>query len=179
MRLPVLGAAAILTLGAVAARAALPAGAPAPAFTTQAALGGKDFSFSLAEALKKGPVVVYFYPKSFTKICTAEAHEFADAMPEFAAMNTSVIGISADTIETQREFSSLECRDKFPVAADPQRAVIKAYDVGSDSSPFASRTSYVIAPDGRVLSTVSDPGAEKHISGALAAVKAWRAAQKS
>ena len=139
MRMSPLFVAVCLTLGAVAARAALPAGAPAPDFTTQAALGGKDFSFSLAQALKKGPVVVYFYPKSFTKICTAEAHEFADAMPDFAAMGASVIGISADTIETQREFSALECRDKFPVAADPQRAVIRAYDVGSDSSPFASR----------------------------------------
>ena len=171
--------AALLVLSGGIARAALSAGASAPAFTAQAALGGKDFSFSLADALKKGPVVLYFYPKSFTRVCTDEAHLFAENMDDFAKFNASVIGVSADTIATQREFSSLECRDRFPVAADPDRAIIKAYDVGSDASPFARRVSYVIAPDGKVLSSVADPGAEKHIRSALDALKAWKGDKRS
>ena len=170
---------AIVTLAAVAAQAALMTGAPAPDFTVQAALAGRDFSFSLADALKKGPVILYFHPKSFTKICTEEAHEFAESANEFAQLGASVIGVSADTIETQREFSSMECRDKFPVAADPDRRIIKAYDVASDTSPVAKRTSFVIGPDGKILSNVTDPGADLHIRNALAVVRAWRAAQKN
>jgi peroxiredoxin len=118
----------ILALSPAAARAALKVGDAAPDFSIEAAEGGKDFTFTLAEALKKGPVVLYFYPKSFTSVCTMEAHEFAEAMEDFAAANASVIGVSADTIETQREFSKKECRDKFPVGADPDFHVIKAYD---------------------------------------------------
>jgi peroxiredoxin len=114
---------------ATAAQAALKAGDSAPDFTVQAATGGKDFSFSLAEQLKKGPVVVYFYPKSFTRGCTIEAHEFAENYDNFVASGASLIGLSADTIEVQREFSTKECRDKFPVGADPSLSVIKAYDV--------------------------------------------------
>ncbi len=179
MRLFPVAIPAIAALAAVAAHAALATGAPAPDFTAKAALAGRDFPFSLANALKKGPVVLYFYPKSFTKVCTEEAHEFAEAADEFSRLGASVVGVSADTIETQREFSSMECRDKFPVAADPDRRVIKAYDVASDSSPVARRTSFVIAPDGKILSNVTDPGADEHIRNALAVVRAWRAAQKN
>lgn len=167
------------SLLAVVARAALAPGVAAPDFSAQAALAGKEFDFSLREALRKGPVVLYFYPKSFTSVCTEEAHLFAETMDEFAKLGASVIGVSADDIETQRKFSSSECRDKFPVAADPALKIIKAYDVGSDRSPFAKRVSYVIAPDGKVLSSVADPGAERHIRAALDALKSWRAAQKS
>ena len=167
-----------LSLFATAAFAALKPGDAAPDFTIQAALGGKDFAFSLAEALKKGPVVLYFYPKSFTSVCTLEAHEFAEAMEQFAAMGASVIGVSSDRIETQREFSAKECRDKFPVGADPEFKVVKAYDAAFTvpvAGPlYASRISYVISPEGRILSGLSDSGAEKHIENALAVVKKWR-----
>lgn len=164
------------------ALAALKPGDAAPDFTIQAAQGGKDFTFSLKEALKKGPVVLYFYPKSFTSVCTEEAHEFAEAMDQFAAMNASVIGVSGDGIETQREFSTKECRDKFPVGADPKFEVIKAYDA-SFSLPvagpvFASRISYVISPEGKILSAISDSGATRHIQNALEIVKAWKANPK-
>lgn len=170
------------SLAATAALAALKPGDTAPDFTVLAAQGGKDFTFSLREALKKGPVVLYFYPKSFTSVCTEEAHEFAEAMDQFAEMKASVIGISGDGIETQREFSTKECRDKFPVGADPQFNVIKAYDA-SFSLPvagpvFANRISYVISPEGRILSAVSDSGATKHIQNALETVKSWKASQK-
>ena len=137
----------------------LAAGTIAPAFSTKAALGGRDLTFTLAEALKKGPVVVYFYPKSFTSVCTEEANLFAEAMPEFERLGASVIGISTDTIETQREFSRMACRDKFPVAADPKGNVAKAYDVlvGLGSFIFCrpnvlrdhARRQDRVGPDGR------------------------------
>ena len=169
---------AALLLAADIAMAALPVGAPAPDFHNDGALAGKDFRFSLAEALKKGPVVLYFYPKSFTSVCTEEAHLFAEATDEFAALGASVIGVSGDDIETQRKFSSLECRDKFAVGADADRAVMKAYDVGG-RSPYAARVSYVISPDARVLSVVSSSEAAPHIRTALETLRAWRAARKS
>lgn len=160
--------------------AELTVGAMAPAFSAKAAKGGVELNFTLSEALKKGPVIVYFYPKSFTSGCTEEAYLFAEAMAEFETLGASVIGISTDTIETQRDFSRTACRDKFPVAADPNANIVKAYEVlgwqqGNDI--FASRTSYVITPNGRVASvlTADDPGS--HIESALTFVKAWKARQ--
>jgi peroxiredoxin Q/BCP len=99
------------------ALAALPVGASAPDFTTQAALGGSEFTFSLADTLKKGPVVLYFYPKAFTKGCTTEAHNFSDATDRFASLGATVVGMSNDDIDTLKKFSVLECRNKFAVAA--------------------------------------------------------------
>ncbi len=175
-----LGFAGMLGLAAASpALAALKPGEAAPPFNVEAAKGGQVFRFDLAAALKRGPVVVYFYPKSFTSTCTLEAHAFADAMPTFAAAGASVIGLSADSIGTQREFSAKECRDTFPVGADPSLAVAKSYDaalaIPGTTLGFAARTSYVIAPDGHILSTLSDGDAEPHIANALAAVRAWRA----
>jgi peroxiredoxin Q/BCP len=162
------------------ASAELTVGKIAPAFSAKAAQGGNDLTFTLSQALKKGPVVVYFYPKSFTSVCTEEAHLFAEAMPEFEKLGSSVIGISADTIETQRKFSKTECRDKFPVAADPDGKIVKAYDaVGMNLGVtiFADRTSYVITPDGKVASVLTASDAGSHIQSALAFVKAWKARQ--
>src|SRR2546429_2278182 len=110
------------------AYAALKAGAPAPNFSALASIGGKEFKFALGDALKKGPVVLYFYPAAFTTGCTIEAHDFADAMPQYAALGATVIGVSHDRIDTLDRFSVSECRSKFPVAADPDEAVIKSYD---------------------------------------------------
>ncbi len=176
MRLPLLLA---FYLGSTAlAAAALKPGEAAPDFTVLAAQAGKDFTFSLAEKLKNGPVVLYFYPKSFTAVCTVEAHEFAEHMADFSAMGASVIGVSSDKIETQREFSQKECRDKFPVGADPDFKVIKAYDaafsIPAAGPMFANRISYVISPEGKILSVVEDSGADKHIQNALAVVKKWK-----
>ena len=124
-------ASALLLAGCLVATpvlAALKLGNPAPDFTAQAAVGGQVFSFSLAEALKKGPVVLYFFPKAFTTGCTAEAHDFAEASGRFAAAGATLIGMSADGIETLQRFSTQECSAKFPVAADPDLKVIRAYD---------------------------------------------------
>src|SRR5271169_2579933 len=90
-------------------QAALTVGDSAPEFTAQAAIGGNEFTFALADALKKGPVVLYFYPKAFTKGCTVEAHNFSDATDRFKALGATVVGISNDDIETLKKFSVLEC----------------------------------------------------------------------
>src|SRR6202163_2093236 len=108
--------------------AALKPGAQAPDFTTQATLAGKPFTFSLADALKQGPVVLYFYPAAFTPGCTVEAHEFAEATEQFKALGATVIGVSHDDIDTLNKFSVSECRSKFAVAADKDQSVMKSYD---------------------------------------------------
>ena len=166
----------LLTLLSIGARAELNVGSPAPAFSIPAALGGKDIVFDLAASLTKGPVVVYFYPKSFTSVCTEEARLFAEAMEEFETLGASVIGISTDTLDTQREFSRLECRDKFPVGADTDGSVVRAYDAarGTTSRIVASRTSYVIAPDSRIHSVLTASDAESHIQFALKSIRAWK-----
>ena len=122
-------AASFLTLLSTStAFAALAVGASAPSFTADAAVGGQPFKFNLAETLKKGPVVLYFYPKAFTSGCTLEAHNFAEATDKFKAMGATVIGISADDIETLKKFSVEACRSKFAVAADAGGKVMKDYD---------------------------------------------------
>src|SRR3978361_1208799 len=127
--------------------AALAPGAVAPDFTTQATLAGKPFSFSLASALKKGPVVLYFYPAAFTPGCTIEAHNFADAMDDFQKLGATVIGVSHDSTAPLDTFALTECRSKFPGAADTSGNVMKSYDAVSGGNPeYAQRTSYVISP---------------------------------
>src|SRR5436853_957735 len=121
-------AGALTILVALPLYAALPDGAKAPDFSTVASLAGKEFRFSLAEALKKGPVVLYFYPAAFTTGCTIEAHEFAEAIDKYAALGASVIGVSSDDIATLNKFSVSECRSKFAVAADADKKIMTAYD---------------------------------------------------
>jgi len=172
-------AAAVLALAAQPGRAALAVGAAAPDFTAQAALGGKTFTFSLAEALSKGPVVLYFYPKSFTSGCTTEAHNFAEAAGKFQALGASLIGMSNDDIATQKEFSTRECRDKFPVAADEGAKVAKKYDATFTLMPnTADRVSYVIGPDGKVLYVYSSLDPDEHVNNTLKAVEAWHKSAK-
>jgi peroxiredoxin (alkyl hydroperoxide reductase subunit C) len=167
-------------LGAGVASAALPNGAPAPEFTAKATLGGNEFQFVLADALKHGPVVLYFYPAAFTKGCTVEAHEFAQAIDDFKALHASVIGISHDGIEKLDKFSVSECQSKFPVAADPDGSVIKAYDAKLLMMPgLSTRISYVIAPDDKVIYSYDSLDPSKHVENTLDAIKTWEAAHKS
>ncbi len=159
------------------AQAALPVGASAPDFTTEAALGGKEFKFSLAQALAKGPVVLYFYPKAFTSGCTIEAHDFAEATPKFNALGATVVGISNDSIETLKKFSVEACRDQFAVAADSGARIMKQYDAALWVKPdMADRISYVIGPNGKLLYVYSSLSPEQHVQNTLKAVQAWRAA---
>ena len=159
------------------AQAALKDGAPAPDFTAQATLGGAEFTFSLADALKHGPVVLYFYPAAFTKGCTVEAHDFAEATPAFKALGATVIGVSGDSIDTLKRFSVSECQSKFPVAADTNRAVMKAYDaVLIPFTSYAARTSYVITPDGKVLYSFTSLDPDQHVANTTRALSEWREA---
>ena len=169
---------AALAAYALVAYATLKPGDHAPMFTAQASLGGNAYEYSLASELKKGPVVLYFYPAAFTKGCTIEAHDFAEATSQFAALGATVIGVSHDSIGTLDKFSVSECRSKFPVAADPDETVIKSYDAVLAQKPeYANRTSYVIAPDHTILMTYTDLNPDKHVELTLAAVKKWRDAQ--
>ncbi len=166
---------ALLIAAATLPAHALEVGASAPDFTAPASLGGKEFQFSLAEALKKGPVVLYFYPAAFTSGCTIEAHQFAEATDRFRALGATVIGVSKDDIDTLNKFSLSECRSKFAVAADPDLKIARSYDAKVPVLSFASRTSFVITPDGKVSYVYSAMSPSEHVANTLAAVEAWRA----
>ncbi|HTT99787.1 MAG TPA: peroxiredoxin [Rhizomicrobium sp.] len=171
----ILGAALLASVFAIPANAALTVGAKAPDFDLKAAKAGKPFDFSLAAALKKGPVVLYFFPAAFTPGCTVEAHEFAEATDQFAAMGATVIGVTSGNPDRVTEFSSVECRNKFAVAADADQKVIKAYDAVLTKAPqYSDRTSYVIAPDHTVLMVYTDLNPDKHVDMAMDAVKKWK-----
>ena len=160
---------------AVPAFAALPDGTKAPDFSTDASLAGKSFKFSLADALKKGPVVLYFYPAAFTPGCTVEAHEFAEATDKFKALGATVIGVSHDPIETLNRFSVSECRNKFAVASDADGSVMKNYDAVLAAKPeYANRTSYVIAPTGVIIYSYTAMNPDQHVENTMAAVKKWQ-----
>ncbi|MPV64502.1 peroxiredoxin [Burkholderia sp. BE17] len=167
------GVAALVAGHALMAQAQLKPGAAAPDFTTQASLGGKTYTYTLADALKRGPVVLYFYPAAFTKGCTIEAHAFADAVDRYKAYGATVIGVSADNIDTLTKFSVSECRSKFPVAADPDAKIIREYDAKLPALDRANRVSYVISPEGKILYEYTSLSPDKHVENTLAAVKAW------
>ena len=160
------------------AYAELKPGAQAPDFTAPAALAGQAYSFALKEALKKGPVVVYFYPKAFTHGCTIEATLFADASEQFKALDATVIGVSGDDIETLKKFSTGPCGGKFAVAADLDRRIMKSYDATLTLMPsVADRISYVVTPDSKIWFVHSSLNPEQHVSETLKAIKAWKAKQ--
>jgi peroxiredoxin Q/BCP len=166
---------AFLALAATPAFASLQVGDKAPDFTAPATLGGKEFVFHLADALKNGPVVVYFYPAAFTQGCTVEAHEFAAAIPQYKALGATVIGVSHDDIATLNKFSVSECQSKFPVAADQDRHIMKSYDATLGFlTAYASRTSYVVSQDGRVAFTYSAMDPDEHVGRTLKAVEALK-----
>lgn len=167
-----LGVAALLT--ASPALAALKVGDKAPDFTAKAALAGKDFDFKLAQALKKGPVVLYFFPAAYTSGCTAEAHEFAEATPEFEKLGATVIGVTAGNVDRIKDFSKEHCRDKFAVAA-ADAALVKNYDVALAVKPeWSNRTSYVIGKDHKILLSYTDGNFAGHVTQTMAAVKAYK-----
>jgi thioredoxin-dependent peroxiredoxin len=156
--------------------AVLKVGDQAPDFAADAALGGKPFTFRLSEALAKGPVVLYFYPKAFTRGCTIEANAFAEATPRFQALGATVIGVSSDDIETLKRFSVEACRNQFAVAADAQSKVIQAYEAASIfSRSMAARVSYVIDKSGRIVFTHDSMSPEGHITETLKVIEQLQA----
>ena len=189
-------AAAALALSAVAAAgiaapafAALQNGAAAPEFTAKGMLNGAEFNFKLSEALKKGPVVVYFFPAAYTEGCTIETIQFGEHADEFKANGATLIGVTtmarmADgsmasaeaNIPRLAEFSKQHCADKFPIGA-VSTSTVSAYDVvlNPQRADWSNRTSFVIAPDGKILLSHTDMKPESHIEKTLAAVKAHKA----
>jgi len=159
---------------ALPAHAALPVGAKAPDFTTTGAVGGKPFKLSLKQQLRKGPVVLYFFPKAFTEGCTLEARAFSEAIGDFRKSGAQVIGMSADDLPTLKKFSVEACRSAFPVATAAP-ATIKAYDVVLKKKPeLTDRTSYVIDRSGRIVFVHSDLNWSEHVQKTLAAVKSLK-----
>ena len=176
MRL-VLAAATLAALCATPALGALKNGDKAPDFTADGFQAGKPLKFSLADARKKGPVVLYFFPAADTAGCNLEAKMFADAMPQFAASGATVIGVTAGKLDKLQQISSDtdKCSGKFPVAADPGAKIAKQYDSVLAAKPdWSDRTSYVIAPNGTVLHTYSKMDPTEHVSQTLAAVKEFK-----
>jgi peroxiredoxin Q/BCP len=163
-----------LVMAALPAAAALPEGAKAPDFHASGAVGGKPFNLHLKSQLRRGTVVLYFFPKAFTKGCTLEARAFSEAMPQFRKAGALVIGMSADDLGTLKKFSVEECRSAFPVAsAMPE--VQKAYDVAWKDRPgLTTRTSYVIDRKGRIAMVHDDLDWSKHVEKTLAAVKSLK-----
>ncbi len=174
-------AALAATLVPTTASAELAVGAKAPTFVAQGALAGNPIDVSLAKRLKKGPVVLYFYPKAFTQGCTLEAHAFAEATDDFAKAGASVVGMSNDDVPTLQKFSKEACRDKFAVAsATPQ--IVAAYDVALNRpgmpAGLTKRTSYVIGKNGRIAFVHSDLNWRDHVKLTLEAVRRMKAGKK-
>ena len=167
----VLAAAVLGTVGP--ARAELHPGDRAPTFDTQASLGGKVFDFDIAAELKKGPVVLYFYPAAFTSGCTLEAHDFAAHISEYEKLGATVVGVSGDDIAKLNKFSVSECRSKFAVAADGNHKISRAYQavLGFGPMTFSDRTSYVIAKDGTIAYAYRSLDPSKHVAKTLDALR--------
>ena len=168
-----------LALLPAATDASLPEGQAAPDFSTSGALAGRPFAFNLHRALRNGPVVLYFFPRSFTQGCTLEAHAFSDAAPDFRRAGAQVIGLSADHYDLLRRFSLEACRSAFPVGM-ASASIIRDYGVAfsPQRNNLTNRTSYVIAPNGRIIYTYSDLDWRNHVTNTLRAVREWRAQQQ-
>ena len=172
--LAALSAIAIAAMATPAA-AQLKAGATAPDFTAPAYLAGQPFTYKLSDALKKGPVVVYFFPAAHTQGCNVEAHLFSEAIDQFKAANATVIGVTAGNLDQLADFSkeTEHCGGKFPVASDPGAKIAKSYDATLMVRPgWSSRTSYVISKNGQVADVYSSLDPTDHVANTLAAVKA-------
>ena len=168
---------ALLAIAALAtpAIAALKVDTKAPDFSAPAYLAGKPFTFKLADALKEGPVVVYFFPAAHTPGCNLEAHLFSEAIDGFKAQHATVIGVTAGNVHELADFSkeTEHCGGKFAVAADPGAKIAKDYDAILSMKPeWSDRTSYVIAPSGKIAHVFSDLNPNKHVQETLGAVKA-------
>ena len=142
-------------------------------------MAGSVYSYALADALKKGPVILYFFPAAYSEGCSIEAHDFAEAMPKFEALGASVIGVSGDDIGTLSKFSVQVCQNKFPVASDEKQSVMKSYDAVMKTRPeYANRLSYVIAPNGSIVFEYMSLDPTKHVEKTLDALKGWLATKK-
>jgi len=181
----------LMSVVALPAMAALKQGDSAPQFTAQASLAGKDFTFSLEKALRKGPVVVYFYPSAYTGGCDLEAHTFAQDSEKFATAGATIIGVSLDSIQRLNDFSADPnyCAGKFPTASDAGGSISKSYEIEVHQGKaglkdvrgveighgFADRTTFVIARNGKIVSVISQVSPAEHVAKALAVVQRLQA----
>jgi peroxiredoxin len=191
MRCKVLGFLS-LVLAVTPSFAALKQGDTAPDFKAQASLAGKEFTFSLRDALKKGPVVVYFYPAAFTGGCNLQAHTFAENHDKFAAAGATVIGVSLDSIARLNDFSAdpKYCAGKLPVASDEKGDIARSYDIkitdtykgqaiatmkdsrGNEiGHSTAERTTFVVATDGKIIATIGGVAGDANADQALTVVQ--------
>jgi thioredoxin-dependent peroxiredoxin len=182
------------SVAALPALAALNVGDSAPDFKTEASLAGKEFTFSLKDALKKGPVVVYFYPSAYTGGCNIQAHTFAVNMDKFHAAGATVIGVSLDSITRLNDFSAdpQYCAGKFPTASDADGAISKSYNLkvadahaGAKDTRgieighgFAERTTFVVTPNGKIAATIGGLAPAENVDKALEAVQQLKAGKK-
>jgi peroxiredoxin len=187
-------AACLALLGASSAHAALKEGDAAPDFAATAALDGRTFAFTLSDALKKGPVVLYFYPAAFTSGCSVQAHSFAVQHEAFTAAGASIVGVSLDSVARLKDFSAdpQSCAGKLALASDADGRIAKAYELAvREAVPgrkdnrgaaidhgFAERTTFVIRPDGRIAATVGGLAPVANVERALAAVRQLGAAAR-
>ena len=171
--------------------AALKVGDKAPDFSARGSLAGKDFSFSLEEALKKGPVVVYFFPSAYTKGCDLEAHTFSQEKDKFEAAGATILGVSADSIARLHRFSADPefCAGKFPLASDADKKIATSYNLATNPAKagmtdvkgdaidhdFIERVTFVIGKDHKILAALSskDDGLspDQHVAKSLAIVQ--------
>src|SRR6202166_1565632 len=183
-----LGLSALLALPVLAA---IKAGEKAPDFSARGSLAGKEFNFSLQNALKKGPVVVYFYPSAYTKGCDLEAHTFAEMKDQFDAAGATIIGVSADSVARLNQFSADPeyCAGKFPVASDPDRKIANSYNLTVNSvkagmkdvrgvdidHDFIERVTFVIGKDHKIVAILSSAddkiSPDQHVHKALEIVQ--------
>lgn len=177
----------LITTFSLPAAAALKEGDSAPEFKAKASLAGKAFDFDLQRSLKKGPVVVYFYPSAYTGGCNIQAHEFAENIDKFAAAGVSVIGVSLDSIDRLNDFSAdpQYCAGKLPVASDVDGKIAKSYDLSvREAAPgkkdsrgvdidhgFAERTTFIVTPDGKIAGTIGGVSPAENVQQSLAAVQ--------
>ena len=180
-------AALVLALGLSAAHASLAVGDAAPAFDAPASLAGKTFTFSLPEALRRGPVVVYFYPSAYTGGCNLEAHTFAVQHDRFLAAGATIVGVSLDDIGRLNTFSADPeyCGGKIAVASDADGRIAHAYALAvRDAAPgrqdtrgvqidhgFAERSTFVVTPDGHIAAAFDGLSPVENVEHALAAVQ--------
>jgi thioredoxin-dependent peroxiredoxin len=163
-------------LMAPAAVAALSLGARAPTFGVPGAQGGRRLTINLVQQLRRGPVVIYFFPRAFTSGCTIESRAFAEAVPQFRRAGATVIGLSGDDVETLGRFSTQECRSAFPMGSASSNLMAQ-YDVVLREG-ISNRTSYVIARDGTIAHVHNDMNPNDHVRETLAAVQRLTAAQR-
>lgn len=178
----------LLALGmSLPAAAALQEGAQAPRFTAPATLAGQPFTFSLEDALKKGPVVVYFYPSAYTNGCNVQARTFAVNVDKFTAAGASIIGVSLDSIERLNDFSADPeyCAGKFPTASDADGKIARSFDLqvrearsgGKDTRGqdidhgFAERTTFIVTPDGKIAATIGGLNPVENVNKSLEVVQ--------